>query len=245
MLNDIGHESIQLMTNNPDKVEQLEKYGINVVNRVEHKAGLPENREYYEQRRFECAIFYQFEDDTYGRSHFDSGQAHTGRGEEGEQRFDWRGAPFFLTMRATFSRVQHSMDLVNCLLLAKDGSPTCKRGCLTFKEQHSCLFQQDAKSSESARVRGVSRPVQEGNGGIAVPTSRRSERVVANKFLVPVHLGMFPKSSLIGPDNRTITSTTGCSAHVVTLLESSRVFICHRRNRLMWDSLLHGWTYWA
>ena len=47
MLNDIGHESIQLMTNNPDKVEQLEKHGINVVNRVEHKAGFcSENREY-------------------------------------------------------------------------------------------------------------------------------------------------------------------------------------------------------
>ena len=47
MLNDIGYESIQLMTNNPDKVEQLEKHGINVVNRVEHKAGVcSENREY-------------------------------------------------------------------------------------------------------------------------------------------------------------------------------------------------------
>ena len=47
MLNDIGYESIQLMTNNPDKVEQLEKYGINVVHRVEHKAGVcSENREY-------------------------------------------------------------------------------------------------------------------------------------------------------------------------------------------------------
>tara|TARA_Y100000589_G_scaffold137679_1_gene131790 strand:+ start:19532 stop:20143 length:612 start_codon:yes stop_codon:yes gene_type:complete len=47
MLNDIGHESIQLMTNNPDKVEQLEKHGINVVHRVEHKVGLcTENKEY-------------------------------------------------------------------------------------------------------------------------------------------------------------------------------------------------------
>ena len=47
MLNDIGYESIQLMTNNPDKVEQLEKHGINVVRRVEHKAGIcSENREY-------------------------------------------------------------------------------------------------------------------------------------------------------------------------------------------------------
>ena len=47
MLNDIGYESIRLMTNNPDKVEQLERHGINVVDRVEHKAGIcSENKEY-------------------------------------------------------------------------------------------------------------------------------------------------------------------------------------------------------
>ena len=40
ILNDIGHESVRLMTNNPDKIEQLEKHGINVVARVEHKAGI-------------------------------------------------------------------------------------------------------------------------------------------------------------------------------------------------------------
>jgi len=47
MLNDIGYESVRLMTNNPDKVEQLEKHGINIVERVEHKVGVcSENREY-------------------------------------------------------------------------------------------------------------------------------------------------------------------------------------------------------
>lgn len=47
MLNDIGYDSIRLMTNNPDKVEQLVEHGINVVERVEHKAGFcSENREY-------------------------------------------------------------------------------------------------------------------------------------------------------------------------------------------------------
>tara|TARA_B100000459_G_C8576037_1_gene201010 strand:- start:637 stop:1248 length:612 start_codon:yes stop_codon:yes gene_type:complete len=47
ILKDIGHDSVRLMTNNPDKVEQLVKHGINVVDRVEHKAGMcTENREY-------------------------------------------------------------------------------------------------------------------------------------------------------------------------------------------------------
>jgi len=35
------------MTNNPDKVEQLEKHGITVAARVEHKAGIcSENKDY-------------------------------------------------------------------------------------------------------------------------------------------------------------------------------------------------------
>ena len=40
MLTDIGTGSVRLMTNNPDKVEQLEKHGIKVIDRVSHKAGL-------------------------------------------------------------------------------------------------------------------------------------------------------------------------------------------------------------
>ena len=47
MLSHLGWHEVRLLTNNPDKVEQLEKHGINVVNRVEHKAGFcSENREY-------------------------------------------------------------------------------------------------------------------------------------------------------------------------------------------------------
>ena len=47
MLTDMGVDSIRLMTNNPDKVEQLKQHGINVVDRVEHKAGMcSENKEY-------------------------------------------------------------------------------------------------------------------------------------------------------------------------------------------------------
>lgn len=51
MLNDIGIDSIRLMTNNPDKVEQLSKHGINVVDRVEHRAGIcTENIEYLQTK---------------------------------------------------------------------------------------------------------------------------------------------------------------------------------------------------
>lgn len=51
MLNDIGIDSIRLMTNNPDKVEQLSQHGINVVDRVEHKAGIcTENIEYLQTK---------------------------------------------------------------------------------------------------------------------------------------------------------------------------------------------------
>ena len=47
MLQAIGVEKVALLTNNPDKVEQLMQHGIKVVDRVEHKAGMcSENREY-------------------------------------------------------------------------------------------------------------------------------------------------------------------------------------------------------
>lgn len=47
ILTDIGYDSVRLMTNNPDKVEQLEQHGISVVDRVSHKAGFcSENKNY-------------------------------------------------------------------------------------------------------------------------------------------------------------------------------------------------------
>ena len=47
MLTDIGYDTVRLMTNNPDKVEQLVEHGITVVDRVAHKAGIcTENKDY-------------------------------------------------------------------------------------------------------------------------------------------------------------------------------------------------------
>ncbi len=47
ILTDIGYDSVRLMTNNPDKVEQLESHGITVVDRVAHRAGIcSENKDY-------------------------------------------------------------------------------------------------------------------------------------------------------------------------------------------------------
>ncbi len=47
ILKDIGHDTIRLMTNNPDKVAQLEQHNITVLHRVEHKAGIcSQNKDY-------------------------------------------------------------------------------------------------------------------------------------------------------------------------------------------------------
>ena len=88
---------------------------------------------------------------------------------------------------------------------AKDGSPTCKRGCLTFKEQH------DLFASAGCKVVGVGEGTVDSHskfkkslGGLPLPLLSDQDRAVANQFLVPVHLGMFPAKSsfLIGPDNK-------------------------------------------
>ena len=88
---------------------------------------------------------------------------------------------------------------------AKHGSPTCKRGCLTFKEQYDLFV------SAGCQVVGIGEGTSESHakfkkeiGGLPFPLLADSEREVAGKYLVPVHLGMFPAKSsfLIGPDNR-------------------------------------------
>ena len=51
ILHSVGIEKVNLMTNNPDKVEQLSQHGINVVDRVEHRAGIcTENIEYLQTK---------------------------------------------------------------------------------------------------------------------------------------------------------------------------------------------------
>ena len=87
---------------------------------------------------------------------------------------------------------------------AKDGSPTCKRGCLTFKQQYD-LFK---SLTPPVEILGISKDSLEDHRRfkteLELPFSLLSdpEREVADAYGVPVHLGLFPAKSsfLIGPD---------------------------------------------
>ena len=87
---------------------------------------------------------------------------------------------------------------------SRNNSPTCKRGCLTFKEQH------DLFASVGCSIVGIGPGTTEELAGfkntlgdLPFPLLADPERVVGKMFNVPVHLGQFPAKSsfLIGPDN--------------------------------------------
>ena len=88
---------------------------------------------------------------------------------------------------------------------ARDGSPTCKRGCLNFKEQYE-LFQ---SLTPPVEIIGISedsvKQHREFKSELDLPFTLLSDpdRSVAEMFNVPVHLGTFPAKSsfVIGPDN--------------------------------------------
>ena len=88
---------------------------------------------------------------------------------------------------------------------ALNGSPTCKRGCLNFKEQYE-LFR---SLSPPVEVIGISQDSveqhREFKKELNLPFSLLSDpdREIANQFGVPVHLGIFPAKSsfVLGPDN--------------------------------------------
>lgn len=88
---------------------------------------------------------------------------------------------------------------------AKDGSPACKRGCLSFKDQYD-LFR---SLEPQVEVIGISQNTvsehKEFKEELQLPFTLLSdpERNVAESFKVPVHLGAFPAKSsfVIGPDN--------------------------------------------
>ena len=88
---------------------------------------------------------------------------------------------------------------------AKSGSPTCKRGCLNFKEQYD-LFR---SLTPPVEVIGISQDSvsqhMEFKKALGLPFALLSEpdRKVAEQFGVPVHLGVFPAKSsfVLGPDN--------------------------------------------
>jgi len=87
---------------------------------------------------------------------------------------------------------------------SRHNSPTCKRGCLTFKEQH------DLFSSAGCSIVGIGPGTVEEQakfrevlGDLPFPLLADPDRIVGQKFNVPMHLGQFPAKSsfLIGPDN--------------------------------------------
>jgi peroxiredoxin Q/BCP len=88
---------------------------------------------------------------------------------------------------------------------AKSGSPTCKRGCLNFKEQYD-LFR---SLTPPVEVIGISQDsVSQHNEfkkdlGLPFTLLSDSDRKIAEQFGVPVHLGAFPAKSsfVLGPDN--------------------------------------------
>jgi len=87
---------------------------------------------------------------------------------------------------------------------AKDGSPTCKRGCLNFKEQYE-LFQ---SLTPPVEIIGISEDSVEDHRrfkeelDLPFPLLSDPEREVSEAYGVPLFLGKFPgKSSfLVAPD---------------------------------------------
>ena len=88
---------------------------------------------------------------------------------------------------------------------AKDGSPTCKRGCLSFKDQYD-LFR---SLTPPVEVVGISQDTveqhKEFKEELQLPFTLLSDpdRKVAVDYGVSNHLGLFPAKSsfLLGPDN--------------------------------------------
>lgn len=88
---------------------------------------------------------------------------------------------------------------------SKTGSPTCKRGCLNFKEQYD-LFR---SLEPPVEVVGISQDSVKQHRefkkelGLPFPLLSDPGRKVADQFGVPLHLGVFPSKSsfVLGPDN--------------------------------------------
>jgi len=84
-------------------------------------------------------------------------------------------------------------------------SPTCKRGCLTFKEQYE-LFK-----SAGFSIVGIGpgsfeqlKEFKESVGDLPFPLLTDVDRKVGTSYSISLHLGQFPAKSsfVIGPDNK-------------------------------------------
>jgi thioredoxin-dependent peroxiredoxin len=88
---------------------------------------------------------------------------------------------------------------------SKHNSPTCKRGCLTFKEQFE-LFK-----SAGCSIVGIGpgsleklKDFKLALGDLPFPLLVDVDRTVGSAYNIPLHLGQFPSKSsfVIGPDNK-------------------------------------------
>ncbi|MDP6334559.1 MAG: redoxin domain-containing protein [Candidatus Poseidoniaceae archaeon] len=88
---------------------------------------------------------------------------------------------------------------------SKHNSPTCKRGCLTFKEQYE-LFK-----TAGCSIVGIGpgtlehlRDFKTTLGDLPFPLLVDVDREIGSAYNVPLHLGQFPSKSsfVIGPDNK-------------------------------------------
>ena len=88
---------------------------------------------------------------------------------------------------------------------SRNNSPTCKRGCLTFKEQYE-LFKSSGRS-----IVGIGpgtyeklKDFKSTIGDLPFPLLADVERKVGISYNIPLHLGQFPTKSsfVIGPDNK-------------------------------------------
>jgi peroxiredoxin Q/BCP len=105
----------------------------------------------------------------------------------------------------TFELSQLDGEWKIIFFFAKSGSPTCKRGCLSFKEQYELFRSLDPP----VEVIGISQDTveqqKEFKDELDLPFYLLSDsnRDVSETYGVPLHLGMFPSKSsfVIGPDN--------------------------------------------
>ena len=88
---------------------------------------------------------------------------------------------------------------------SRNNSPTCKRGCLTFKEQY------DLFKSSGCSIVGIGpgsyeklKDFKSALGDLPFPLLADVDRAVGESYNIPMHLGQFPTKSsfVIGPDNK-------------------------------------------
>jgi peroxiredoxin len=86
-----------------------------------------------------------------------------------------------------------------------NNSPVCKRGCLTFKEQHE-LF-----ASSGCSIIGIGpgsiekvKEFQSDVGDLPFPLLADTDRMVGGSYNISLQLGIFPTKSsfVIGPDDK-------------------------------------------